>query len=398
MRPKPSRILLVWGHGHNFGHLARLGAIAEVLRGLRCQVCWSVPASHLSVVRETLALSREPVDIAPVARTSEQPSVPQSFADVLVSFGFAEEGALHRTVGFWLHHFASAEVDGVVLDYAPEAQLAALIARCPAVQITNGFDAPPPNCPTFRIGVRGPMIDRKNEASIARIDVAINLVAKKYGVPSDTSLANVLAYPSKWFDCAPQADPYGPREGNYIGPVGKPRDTVVVDWPTAELERKRVFVYLRQGDQVRSVLDALASLKATVICAWPATLSEPIELKDHQVVVNRPVSLSSLLHSCDAVVNYGSSTLVSQCLLAGVPQLMLPTDVEKWLVSSRVAGVSAGVVVRWPAEMGALRTGLARVLTDPERRDAARSFAGDAPADLATEAARFVAETLRVQR
>lgn len=361
-------ILLVWGHGKNLGHVARLGAIAKVLRDLGCRLSWAVPALHVALVEKAAALPNETVsDFAEVGTTGAT-SPPRSFADVLRSFGFSDATTLQRLTSHWLQLFAVSNVDGVVLDYAPEAQVAAMIARIPAAQVTNGFDSPPPTCPPFEIGVRGPMIERQNRESVARIDDAISRVADQLGGQINASLSTVLAYPAKWFDCAPEADPYGPREGAYVGPLGQPVDTLEVDWPTKALAIKRVFVYLRDDEQVRVVLDILAALNVAVICTWPAAPSDMLGSTGLQTIVNQPVNLPKVLQTCDAVINYGSSTLVSQCLLAGKPQIMLPTDVEKWLVSSRVAATGASMIVRWPTKSEDLRSAISTTLGSAKLR------------------------------
>lgn len=387
--PRAPHILMVWGHGHNFGHVARLGAIAQVLRHLGCQLSWAVPSPYASMVRETIA-SHEAMVSLPATRSNENAIVPRSFADVLTSFGFADEAGLQQTVSSWLQHFAASKIDGVVLDYAPQAQLAAFIAGLPAVQITNGFDAPPPSCPTFGIGVRGPMVERRNDESVARIDAAIARVAKQLGRRIDASLTDLLNYPTRWLDCAPHADPYGPREGIYVGPIGKPGNTVDVEWPDGAASGKRVFVYLRDADQVQTVLAACASLKVAVICAWPAAPTEMVRTSSLQLVVDRPVNLEKLLPGCDAVINYGSSTLVSQCMLAGKPQVMLPTDAEKWLVANRVASVGAGVVLRWPLGRAELPSLMDKVLSDSALKKAALKSAGGVCANLENQASAFV--------
>lgn len=387
-----ARLLLAWEHGQNFGHLARLDAVAASLRTLKVHLSWAIPEGHLAVARESIALPGEAVRRTPSAGIGNTPSSsnPRSFADVLASFGFADEAALRLTVERWLEIFAQTSADGAILDYAPGAQLGALIAGLPAAHITNGFDAPPPGCPAFGIGVRGPMIDRKNAETLDRLNCVIDRVARDLGRSAGASVADMLAHPTRWYDCTAQADPYGPRSGIYLGPMGQPRNSVEAMWPSQKVGAKKVFVYLRDKAQVHAVLNVLNMLDAVVVCSWPEAPSAAVGTSGSQTVVDQAVSLTPLLQSCDAVVNYGSSTLVNQCILAGRPQLMLPTDAEKWLVASRVAACGFGVLVRWPVSPDELLSTMKRVLGSHEPNADSPRFHQWMSTTLDREAARFV--------
>ena len=78
-------------------------------------------------------------------------------------------------------------------------------------------------------------------------------------------------------------------------------------------------------------------------------------------IVSGPVDLDLVLPQVDWVVNYGSTTFVCQAVLAGKPQLMLPTDAEKWLVARRVHAQGAGVAVTDRATIDEIGRSLARV-------------------------------------
>ena len=60
--------------------------------------------------------------------------------------------------------------------------------------------------------------------------------------------------------------------------------------------------------------------------------------------MRHPVDMGQALAQADAVLNYGSTTTVAQTLLAGKPQLMLPSDVEKILVARKVVEQGAGLM------------------------------------------------------
>ena len=80
-----------------------------------------------------------------------------------------------------------------------------------------------------------------------------------------------------------------------------------------------------------------------------------------------------MLVEADAVINQGSTALVTRTLLAGKPQLILPADFEKLKVAQRVA--ASGAAALWnPAECSA-RDAVRRLLHAPALGEAARAIA-----------------------
>lgn len=342
------RVLVAWEHGRNFGHVARLTAVAGWLQQAGADIVWALPPGWA----DAEPFRSGPHRCVPTPRIVPSQTGPrgaaQSFADVLASFGFLDAAALQAAVRQWLDLFDRLAIDRVVLDYAPAAQLAALLRGLPALQITNGFDAPPAECPLFDIGMRGPMLERRNVQRLGELDRVIAAVAQALGRADGASLRELLAYPTRCYDCIAETDPYGPRaDGVYVGPLGQPPATASVPWPAGAAEAPKVFVYLRAEAQVDRVLAALQRIGALAIVAWPGASELALVARERAglQLVNRAVNLREVLPQCAAVVNYGSTTLVCQAVLAGKPQVMWPADAEKWLVARRIEQVGAGMAV-----------------------------------------------------
>lgn len=365
MTPCGQRVLMAWEHGRNLGHMARLTAIAQQFELAGAQIVWALPAGRTPSF--TLSSNAPPiVRTSPRVETSgaSRHEAPRSFADILVALGFADQERLRSAVSEWIKLFEAERIDRVVLDYAPAAQLAALVVGVPACQITNGFDAPPADCPLFDIGVRGPMLERRNREQLDALDRSLAEVGRTFGLSHRLSLVHWLTYPRRWYDCIAETDPYGPRnDGVYVGPIGRPPETVRVAWPDESGPCKKVFMYLRSRAHVEAVLQAIPADEAQVLCAWPGVADA--EAQQHRrknaTIVSGPVDLDLVLPQVDWVVNYGSTTFVCQALLAGKPQLMLPTDAEKWLVARRVHAQDAGIAIVDRATVGEIQHSLARV-------------------------------------
>lgn len=357
------RVLMAWEHGRNLGHVARLTAVAQQFEQAGAEIVWALPAGRaasLAPASQARAVVRTSPRIE--SRNAHRCEAPHSFADILVALGFADRERLRSAVIEWIKLFEAERIDRVVLDYAPAAQLAALVAGVPACQVTNGFDAPPLDCPLFDIGVRGPMLEQRNRARLDALDRSFAAAGRALGPSRQLSLARWLAYPRRWYDCIAETDPYGPRDdGVYVGPIGRPPERVRIAWPTVPRPSKKVFMYLRSGEQVEAVLGALPGGGVQVLCAWPGVTNAEAEKhrRENVTIVGEPVDLDSVLPQADLVLNYGSTTFVCQTLLAGKPQLMLPTDAEKWLVARRVHAQGAGIALPGRATIDEVRSSLA---------------------------------------
>lgn len=368
------RVLLAWEHGRTFGRLARLLAVARMVEQQGGEPVWVVPSSQLDA--PALAGLDHRRLASPVL---EQQTFPpefraDSFADVLLAVGFENPDRLLQSVRAWAEILRRESPECVVLDYAPAAQLCCQLLALPAVQISNGFDAPPPDCPPYaRVRAQSPLGQRAAERTAA-LSATITQIGASFGGLQPTSLAAILDHPRKVFECIPETDPYGPRAGLWIGPLGSHSDTVDVPWPEG-WQRRRVFAYLRSMAGATELLDELRLSDAVTLCVWRDAPDEVLErYRNTSVrVLRQPLRIERVLPEADAVVNQGSTALVCRAMLAGKPQLIMPTDFEKLKVAQRAA--HSGAAALWnPADCSA-RDALRQLLHTPAHAAAARAVA-----------------------
>lgn len=369
------RVLLAWEHGRNFGRLSRLLAVARMVEQQGGEPVWVVPGGQRDVpALRALAHRRQR---APVLeqQTFGPDFRADSFADVLLATGFDDVARLSEAVDAWADIIDKQAPECVVLDYAPAAQLTCQLLGLPAFQLTNGFDAPPPDCPPYA-GVRPQSTLAQRVAErVAQVSETIAQVGRRFGGPRDSSLAKILRHPRRVFECIPETDPYGPRhDGLWVGPLAAHHDTVDVPWPQG-WQRRRVFAHLRSQVGATALLDELQLSDAVTVCVWRDAPDEVLARYRHTCVrvLREPVHLGRVLADADAVINQGSTTLVSHALLAGKPQLIMPADFEKLKVAQRVAGCGAAAL--WnPADCSA-REAVRSLLHAPALGDAARTIA-----------------------
>jgi UDP:flavonoid glycosyltransferase YjiC (YdhE family) len=271
-----------------------------------------------------------------------------SYASILLNVGFANPAGVAQAVAQWRQIHDQVRPDRIVLDTAPVAQLAACLHRWPAIRVSNGFDAPPADCPSFGIRMRGPYIDRLNAQHVSLAESALASIARKVGIDVAPTLADHLTFPRRFFDCIPQADPYGERDDvTYIGPLSALPGCEEPAWPEGTQEgRVKVFAYLRASPMTEPLLGALADIGANVLCVSggqafdvPTSSAGPIR------VTRRPVNLTSAVRQADLVVSYAPLGLLSRARIEGKPQLLAPIDTEKVLGARRQQSSGAAVIV-----------------------------------------------------
>lgn len=381
--PSPGRrprVLLAWEHGRNFGRLSRLLHVARLVEEQGGEPVWVVPRSQRDAPALVHLSHRRLISPVIEQQTFAADFRADSFADVLSSVGFGSPDALLAATHAWMHIIELLQPECLVLDYAPAAQLSSQLLGLRAFQLTNGFDAPPSFCPPYA-GVRADSaLGQRNAAKVTQVSAHIEQVAKRLGGRS-SSLEEILRYPRKIFECIPEVDPYGPRQdGLWVGPLGVQDGAVEVPWPGAGLQGRRVFAHLRSMAGATELLDELRRSDAVTLCVWRDAPNEVMERYSNSGVriVRQPLRLDRVLPDADAVVNQGSTALVCQTLLAGKPQLIMPTDFEKYKVAQRITASGVGAI--WnPSECGA-REAVRRLLHTPQHAETAREVAARYPA------------------
>jgi UDP:flavonoid glycosyltransferase YjiC (YdhE family) len=121
---------------------------------------------------------------------------------------------------------------------------------------------------------------------------------------------------------------------------------VELAWPQGE--GKRVFAYIkpRHRDFVR-LLEALRDSGHRVLVYAPGIDKDNLEkFRSGRMAISRePLKLKPLIQGCDLVICHAGPGTMTVALLAGVPLLLLPTQLEQAMGARRVAQLGAAVVV-----------------------------------------------------
>lgn len=366
-----AQIDFAWELGGGTGHVTTLLPIARALksRGHRVRLLVKETASG----GDFAGAEDIPREAAPFWSGPPRFPAPLNFGQILHNFGYADPSALEALIGAWRERLARS--DAVVANVSPAAHLAALTLGIPSFEASQGFHVPPPAMPSPPLHDWQPASRADLESADRRVLAAMNRVLAKHGAEPLPTLGDLFAGRAMLLTY-PELDVYterGPAE--YFGIPATGEGRLVPSWPRGR--GPRVFAYLYSYyPGLAPLLDALVDLDAPslVLCRG----ADPALAERHAggpvAIQSEPMSVSRLLPECDLVVCHGSHQMTAQALLAGKPALMLPTQLEQFLIMRRVVRAGAGLGIAPEIRDADFRSAIER-LTREGPRAAAAAFA-----------------------
>ena len=365
--------------GSGLGHLSRQLPIALLLKARGHEVLFAV--NDPSTAHPLLVPHGFPYVQAPRAvLTQAVREKAEVYADLLAVVGFAEPAALQGLVRGWRAVFDNAGADVVVCDYSPGAQFAAKLSGVPVVQIGTGFELPPQGDTLPVLRPWEPTAAGNLAPAEAQVMEAIRAACRQEGVPAFARLSDLFATDAPLLLTIPEADCFAPRaDARYLGPVHNKSFGKDVAWPAGD---RKVFAYVRReyvrGDEaLRAVLDGLRASGSAVIAYVPG--ADDAVLAPYagasMLVTREPVRVEPLLRDADLAVTNAGNGLMNQCLVAGVPMLLLPFMLEQRLTSERVEQTGAATWIKSEAVARDFQSQLTQMLGSPAFAAAARAIA-----------------------
>jgi UDP:flavonoid glycosyltransferase YjiC (YdhE family) len=368
-------VAFAWELGANLGHLSRLLGPAIELRRQGYDVVF--------VVCDTLVASR--LLSAHDFPFLQAPTVPRSvwrerratlnYSSLLAAYGYANTGLLRALLQAWMHLWRQIEPDVVVIDHSPTALLAVRALAIPAVQLGTGFFVPPASDPLPSLQPWRPVPAAELVKADAEVLQPINSVLQSFAFPGLQRMADLFADPAALLTTFAELDHYGARGGvTYVGPLAAATRYPPIRW--SDRRERRIFAYLRPSmTGIDAVLNVLQSHRGQVICVLPdAPAAMRVRLVQSGVEVHAaPVDMRSALDGCDLVITYGGAATVVQSLLAGVPLLVMPQELEQRLTGRRVTLLGAGILAAEENPQG-LQRSVEQLLDEPSFAAAARQF------------------------
>jgi UDP:flavonoid glycosyltransferase YjiC (YdhE family) len=331
----------------DLGHLLRFLSPALKLRERGHEVLFAV--RDLSNAESTLGHRGFPLMQAPIwiANVGGLPKVTISYAEIALRYGFISYPGLKALVKAWRELFRYVRPGLVLTDHSPTALLAARSLGLRHAPIGSGFFNPPLTrpLPSMRYW------DKVAPERIAQPDqiatqIANRVLADLGGALLD-SMADLFRGDENFLCTFAELDHYPNRgKAQYWGPTFEMEQGVDVAWPQGK--GKRIFAYIKpRYRDFEKLLEALRDSGEQVVVYAPGIAKEHLEkFKSARMAISRePVKLKSMMEGCDLVVCHAGPGTMTVALLAGVPLLLLPTQLEQLMGARRVAQLGAAIVV-----------------------------------------------------
>lgn len=346
------KILIAWELGANYGHISK---IAEVVRAIAGRAEISVAVRDPVAFRQMMpgmAVTVLPAPVARIRRPANAQDRGQSYSDDLRHVGWGSAAELSALAETWRNLIALGQPDLLVTQAAPTALLGARGLNVRTVTLGSGYDAPPrisPMPPFFFWEKHLGAIAAERERMVLK---TVNEVLTEAGQEPLAAFCDLLRTEKFLIASMPETDHYGPRASfepghpPYLGQLYTVDVGQALRWRDGA--EKRIIAYLRPGQHgFDAAVGALKRLdrRHDVILAAPGTTPALKESVAGSAIrlFDGPVRLDALLPDCDLGISHASNGIAAAFLMAGVPQIGLPTHAEQVMVARAIAMQKLGV-------------------------------------------------------
>lgn len=390
-RPK---LLLANDAGGGRGHMTRLAGLGALLAD-RFEIDAVVPQAAGSPELQAIGAQVFRGPLLRFGAGRDKPAPCPSFASYLAQCGFDDPACLREVLGWWRKVLVSRDVSVLIADYAPMALLAAQGLRAEGWQMAifstgQGFGLPPWHLPSFPVLHPEVGEAEHHEADLLEI---VNAVGAEFGLPALSAFPEVFRTDLSLVTSLPFLDPYaGLRRDPLVPPVQRVTKT-------AGGGGDEVFLYFSTREVNNpELLAALAELPLPRRAYLPSASAEVAERLSSAGVVLEPAPLSheEIRARSRMLIHAGQHGSLCMGLYTGLPQVALPTDLERG-AHSRGAAAQGGCVLLPPRgkTRSALVEGFLSAYEDSAAPARALALATDLRAALPSDFAADLRDRLR---
>ena len=352
-----TRFVLAWEMGANLGHIDRLGSLARELcaRGHEVRLLLrDLSRTHERLMVQGLWTGQAPVWLP---RLANPPRI-GNYAAVLVEAGWLDPAGLAALLQGWRNTLDLLQPEVLVCDHAPTALLATRAWReLPVWAVGTSFTLPPaqPQAPHF------PPFAFWDSAAAAQcaawespLLASANAALQRLGAPPLRSLPELFQHARLALTSLPEMSHYqGYAAGTvFSGPTWVGDSGSTPAWP--QRAGPRVLVYLSPGDAAFApLMQALTQLRWPVVLHAKGLAAESsARLSAAGIAVSAtPVRMDEALAQAELVVGHGGHGTTAAALLAGRPQLLVPSQVEQLMLARRLQTAGLAVLAE-PGDAG----------------------------------------------
>lgn len=375
------RILLAWELGDNFGHIGKLIELGEALKLRGADVTLALQNPY--GVGKFIGATSLKILPAPYGRVKPKPQSKAvdvlSFADDVGLCGYDNPDGLAGLIRAWDGIFTLVQPDILVANSAPTALLAAQPYPFKKVSTGLGYEVPPQTTPMAPLRFWEQADMQKLQAQEQAILGNINGALKLLGRPPLHAFCEMLQADAEILNTFAELDHYGERNNAaYYGSFYSADQGEAWHWQEPHAGRARIFAYIYPGRAgFTSLCEALQKAPHDSIMVSPGlTAADAQKLSTGGLrVASSPLKLALLKDQADLCITHGGMGTVTQFLLRGVPQLILPNHIEQMMTARRVAQHGLGVMATGrltPAQLSGI---ISKMLLDTRLKQKTMGFA-----------------------
>lgn len=364
-----------WEYGAGLGHITALSNIATRLKKLGFENFLINPegSNYLNG-----GVFNSVLDMPHIAQlSSSSPKNPKrivSYNSAVKGFGFNEAKFVFTRLHLWRSLLEKHSPNLVVADYAPAAVFAARSMGIPIVATGNSYTLPPVNLQAYPR-----FVNQIDPVPSAPLLASINQGAKLAGMKQIGALPEIFSADIHACFTMPELDYFAKfRHPKALGPLlGKKPPSI----RTRASTDAGIFVYLTHcSSAVRAnLISALAAIDHKVSIYSLRTTKEDRRLAEGTKIrfLEKPLPLSEVCNNNRIVVHLSGHNFTMELLLAGMPQLLLPVDIEKLLLAQSVEnrGIAAYLRIDRPTTPGQIADKIRGTLSDETLPDRVMEFA-----------------------
>ena len=244
-------------------------------------------------------------------------------------FGFNDGGKLLAKTAQWHTILQEVVPDLIIADFAPTLRLA-IGGKLPFVVVGNGYTVPPPGQLLPPIRPRETRVSARSRANEGRLLAAVNVVRAQLRGEAIDFFSDLFSGEHTFVCTLPEFDPYGRfRCGPTLWPFNIP--DIPLGPPVMQRVGPPIFVYLPANHPaLAAVISALNDLKVSSEIYVSGMTAQALAKRCRQTVRihGKPADLAHVLPNTSLLIHHGGLGTAYAGLLAGVPQLVLPFNLE----------------------------------------------------------------------
>ncbi|MGL6161636.1 glycosyltransferase [Microbulbifer sp.] len=377
-----AKILCVWELGNDLGHIARLTPVMNGLAERGHQVVFA--SRHVTHARcfglaPAVVLVQAPLWIR--GRRAAKPT--RSQAEILLDLGYGDVATLNDMLGAWRWLIEKVQPELMLFDCAPTAMLACRGSTVPRALASLTFYSPVPGVPSADLCYWAG--DYSTEQSDRQLVQSVNQAMSEMGMARIVYPADIYEADKTFLFQPAEYDVYGKwrRNAVYITREASAGVAADAEWPPLAGEQQtNVFAYLKEGQKhVEQLLSLLSSGQVRALCYYAG---DQAKVERYQTtncrIVGEPVNMAQVLQTADMVVCHAGAGLLTEALMAGIPALLLPTQIEQMHNGIVTEYLELGLSVRKGDTEAAVDHKFRTLVGDSKyRQNASRFAAGHRP-------------------